>query len=1052
MSLAEGAQPQQAKRTLFSEFMLLITLIVVPLTVVIAWYAVTSVNQMSKQQQMLALASLADEKASVINRYIDDHLARVEMLSMMPIVHQALPAIGNGFLQGGVDAPACRQASAEHAGFFTDYLWQWGYYDLFLIDVDGNIIFTIKHESDFGTNLISGAYRDSGLGKVFRSAINQMQVSNSGFEYYLPSQEAGAFVAAPVLQDGRLMGVVALQFNTDDFYRVAHDLSGLGATGEVVMGQRVDDHVLITAPLRYDANAAFKRSIALTADNALPIREGSQGISGEGVIIDWRGKQALAVWQYLPALQWGMVVKIDTDEAFGYWRSVQKEWLGVIGLCLLVAYLLVYLFARRLVRPLRRLTDISLHYTAGNTQVEIDDLITSESETGLLAGAMRSMLLQVEQSKAEQQRLIDALADNNYLLDQRVAEQTEHIRAIFDHAADGIIVVDGLGVIKSVNPALLAIFGYAEAELLEQNITMLMPESYRADHIGGLKHHQLDPHDASINLSAEREGLRQSGEVFPVDIRVTEMRVAGERLFLGMLRDITARRQLEVEQRQLTLAVEHAEDAIFITDIQGVISYVNPAYEKMSGFDANALIGNTAKMMKSGKMSNAFYKKMWHTILSGRRWRSEFTNRSKDGTLYEVDQSISPIKDGQGLVIGFVSVQRDVTTEKHDREQLEHTQRLESLGVLAGGIAHDFNNLLTAILGNAALAKMRLDPASPAIDMMTNVEKASERAAALCKQMLAYSGRGKFVVQKINLTNMIDDMVSLLNVSISKNVVMRLDLSQQLPDIEADAAQMQQIIMNLVINASEAIENKSGIITIHTGAVEVDDAYLQSIILKDQIQPGRFVTMEVSDTGCGMDEATQKRIFDPFFTTKFTGRGLGMSAILGIVRGHQGAIKVYSEQGQGTTFKVLFPCAALDGNRHEDRETSPVEVTEGHGMVLIVDDEETIRVTAAAMLEDIGFTTLAAADGVEGVAMVKQHHAEISAVLLDMTMPKMGGEDAFREMRKIDPKVRVVLSSGYNEQDATSHFAGKGLAGFIQKPYAPQLLQSTMVEIVGEES
>ncbi|MDX8413107.1 MAG: PAS domain S-box protein [Mariprofundales bacterium] len=1050
MSMADSTQPQ---RTLFAEFMLLITVIVVPLTAAIAWYAVESVNRMGKQEKLLTLVSLADEKASAINRYIDDHLNRAEMLSMMPIVHQALPAIGNGFLQGGVDGSACRQASAIHAEFFTDYLWQWGYYDLFLIDVAGNVIFTIKHESDFGSNLISGAYRDSGLGKVFRSAINQMQVSNSGFAYYEPSQEPGAFVAAPVLQDGVLMGVVALQFNTDSFYNIINDFSGLGVTGEVVVGQRVDDHILITAPLRHDTKAAFKRSVALTADNALPIREGSQGTSGEGVIIDWRGERVLAVWQYLPALQWGMVVKLDTDEAFGYWRSVQKEWLEVIGLCLLMAYLLIYLFARRLVRPLRRLTDVSLCYAAGKAQGDMKDLVTIENETGLLAGAMQSMLLQVEQSKAAQQRLIDDLAENNRLLDQRVAEQTEHIRAVFDHAADGIIVIDGLGVIKSVNPALLETFGYSETELLGQNVTMLMPESYRADHIGGLQHHQLDPDDASIELSAEREGLRQSGEVFPVDIRVTEMRVAGERLFLGMLRDITARRALEVEQRQLALAVEHAEDAIFITDIQGVISYVNPAYEKLSGFDADALIGNTAKVMQSGKMSKGFYKKMWQTILSGRRWRAEFTNRRKGGEIYEVDQSISPIKDGQGAVVGFVSVQRDITQDKHQREQLEHTQRLESLGVLAGGIAHDFNNLLTAILGNAALAKMRLDPASPAIDMMTNVEKASERAAVLCKQMLAYSGKGKFVVEKINLTDLINEMISLLNVSIDKSVVMRLDLSQQLPDIEADAAQMQQIIMNLVINASEAIEKKSGIITIHTGAVEVDDAYIETAYLKDHIQPGRFVTMEVSDTGCGMDAPTQKRIFDPFFTTKFTGRGLGMSAILGIVRGHHGAIKVYSEPGQGTTFKVLFPCAALGGGgKQQSQEQAPVAPAAAHGTVLIVDDEETIRVTAAAMLEDVGFSVLAAADGVEGVAMFKQHQSEISLVLLDMTMPRMGGEAVFHELRKIDPAVRVLLSSGYNEQDATSHFAGKGLAGFIQKPYTPQALQEKTVTIVSKQS
>ncbi|MDQ6964144.1 MAG: PAS domain S-box protein [Mariprofundales bacterium] len=1048
--MAEQPQPQPPRitRTLFGEFMLLITVIILPLSLFIAWYAVESVNRMNTQQWFLMLENLADDKTSNITRYIDDHLTRVEMLSQMPTIQQAISAIDSGFAQGGVNSPLCRQASRRYAGFLTDYLWQWEYYDLFLINTKGDIVFSIKHEADFGSNLLDGPYRDSGLGILFRSAAHNLDVNNSGFEYYSPSQEEAAFVAAPILQDGRLIGVVALQFNTGAFHDVINDYVGLGATGEVVVGKRIDDHILITAPLRHDLNAAFKRKIALDADNALPIRESAQGVAGEGELIDWRGERVLAVWRYLPALQWGMVVKIDSDEAFGYWQTVQRRWFTVIGIALLSCYILIYLFTRRLVRPLNRLTELSRNYAQGDSAVAIDDLIATDNEIALLADGMRSMLLQVERSKEEQQLLVTELAESNRVLDRRVAEQTEEIRAVIEHAADGIIVIDALGVIKRVNHALLRIFGYSADELMGESVTVLMPPPYRDDHIACMERRRRADSDTSLDLSSEREGVRKSGEIFPLDIRVTEMRVGGERLFLGILRDITARRALEVEQRQLTLAVEQAQDAIFITDHEGVINYFNPAFERLSGFDANELIGSSAKLMKSGKMESSFYERMWQAILQGREWRAEFINRRRDGVLYEVDQSISPIKDQHDRVVGFVSVQRDITQDKLQREQLEHTQRLESLGVLAGGIAHDFNNLLTAILGNSALAKMRIDPTSPAIDMLTNVEKSSERAALLCKQMLAYSGKGKFVVESINLTELIHEMISLLNVSINKSVVMRLDLSEQLPNIEADTAQMQQIVMNLVINASEAIGNRSGIITIHTGAVEVDADYIATTYLKDNIAPGRFVMLEVSDTGCGMDSATQKRIFDPFFTTKFTGRGLGMSAILGIVRGHHGAIKVYSEEGKGTTFKILLPCSALRSNKIKRESQPKVNNSAAHGTVLIVDDEETIRVTAAAMLEDIGFTTLTAVDGVDGVATFKRHREEISVVLIDMTMPRMGGEELFCELRKIDPNIRVVLSSGYNEQDATSHFAGKGLAGFIQKPYRPQVLQAKIVDIV----
>ncbi|MDX8389165.1 MAG: response regulator, partial [Mariprofundaceae bacterium] len=301
----------------------------------------------------------------------------------------------------------------------------------------------------------------------------------------------------------------------------------------------------------------------------------------------------------------------------------------------------------------------------------------------------------------------------------------------------------------------------------------------------------------------------------------------------------------------------------------------------------------------------------------------------------------------------------------------------------------------------------------------------------------------------INLTDMIEEMMNLLDVSIEKNVVMRLDLSEQLLPIEADASQIQQVIMNLVINASEAIEKKSGIITIHTGVVEIDRDYIKTTYIQDDIEPGRYVAIEVSDTGCGMDADTLSHIFDPFFTTKFTGRGLGMSAIHGIVRGHKGAIKVYSEVGKGTTFKIIFP--ASDTLEPIEKETvKKSHENEDRGTILIVDDEETIREIAGMMLEDVGFTILKAKDGVEGVEVFREHQTEIRVVLLDMTMPRMNGEEVFREIRTLQPDVTVILSSGYNEQDATNRFAGKGLAGFIQKPYSPSALQTKVLDIVGE--
>ena len=388
--------------------------------------------------------------------------------------------------------------------------------------------------------------------------------------------------------------------------------------------------------------------------------------------------------------------------------------------------------------------------------------------------------------------------------------------------------------------------------------------------------------------------------------------------------------------------------------------------------------------------------------------------------------------------------------ERHKLEvQIQHAQKLESLGVLAGGIAHDFNNLLMAILGHADLALQDLSPVSPVRENLREIEKASRRAAGLCQQMLAYSGRGKFVIQVVDLGEVVEEMTHMLEVSISKKVVMRFNFAPHLPPVEADVTQLRQVIMNLIVNASEAIGDKSGVIAISTGAMECDRAYLSETWL-DEAQPtGLYVYLEVADTGCGMDKATLSKIFDPFFTTKFTGRGLGLAAVLGIVRGHKGAIKVYSEPGRGTTFKILLPASRRPAKRLRS-ETSPAPSWKGSGTVLLVDDEETIRALGKQMLERLGFSVLLAADGREGLQVFSERRDEIHCVLLDLTMPHMDGEEAFREMRRLRHDVRVILSSGYNEQEVSQRFVGKGLAGFIQKPYQLSVLEKTLRRIFGQ--
>ena len=670
-------------------------------------------------------------------------------------------------------------------------------------------------------------------------------------------------------------------------------------------------------------------------------------------------------------------------------------------------------------------------------------MIESLAETAerMKRGDMREMELMPEDELGHVAHSFNTVADE-------LTRVSAHMQAIFKYAVDGIITIDRKGAILEINPAAEKMFGYQRGELVGRNITTLMPEKYRARHDAGLARYLSQGHSRILGRAIELEGLKKDASIFPMDLSVNEMQVSGEeRRFIGMVRDIRSRKQRDAEIRRLAVVVEQAAEAIIITNADGVIEFVNPAFEALNGYSMDEAIGNTPRILKSGKQSSDFYEELWQTISKGGIWRAQLVNRRKDGTLYDAEHIISPIFDADGKITHFVGFQRDMTSEKALRTQMEHAQRLESLGVLAGGIAHDFNNILTAIMGNVALAERRLDAGSPAMDFLKRVEDSTQGAANLCKQMLAYSGKGKFEVKPLNLSDLVEEISRLMEVSIKKNVLLRYNLAKNLPAVEADAAQLQQVILNLITNANEAIEEKSGVITLNTGVMFADSAYLLNTYTNASLPEGRYVYLEVSDTGCGMDAKTIKRIFDPFFTTKFTGRGLGMSAVVGIINSHRGALKIYSEVGRGTTFKILLPMCDKKAFSAPVRSKQSSD-WRGEGAVLVVDDEDTIREVAAMMLEDMGFRTLGATDGLHALELYEKHRHEIACVLLDMTMPKMDGEACFSELRRLNPEVVVVLSSGYTEQDATPRFIGKGLAGFIQKPYTPEALQEKLQEVL----
>lgn len=683
-----------------------------------------------------------------------------------------------------------------------------------------------------------------------------------------------------------------------------------------------------------------------------------------------------------------------------------------------------------------------MHLAAHDTAVEGIQAIRSENIVIFAAAAALALLLGLAASRRSLDDIRSMVAREQ--MNQELLRDSEtRWKTILDTTADGIITIDEHGIVTSFNERAGKMFGYAPHEILGESVSILMAEPDKGNHDGYIRQYLETGEKRAIGFRREVTGLKKNGETFPIVLSITEMHVDGHRMFNGLVRDLTEEKETQEEIFKLHRALEESSNEIYIFDGESLkFSYVNRGAIRNLGYDPDELFEMTPLDLKPEFTETSFLDRV-APLLEGSRPEIDFqtVQKRKDGSLYPVDVRLSVVKWEEKMFL--LAVIQDITERKHAEderrkleEQVQEAQKLESLGVLAGGIAHDFNNLLVSILGNADLAREELSPLSPALTSIKEIEVAAVRAAELCRQMLAYSGKGKFVIEITDLNELVEEMAHLLEVSISKKAIIKYNFANNLPSIEADATQMRQVVMNLITNASDAIGEKSGVISISTGAMDCDRNYLDEVLLSKELKEGLYVYLEVADTGSGMDDDTQRRLFEPFFSTKFTGRGLGLAATLGIIRGHEGAIKVYSELGKGTTMKFLIP--ASSARPDPSAQGSGKEASKswrGEGAVLLVDDEETVLAVGKRLLEASGFSVFTARDGREALDVFKKHEEAIVLVLLDLTMPHMDGEETYRELRRLRHDVRVILSSGYNQQEVISRFSGKGLAGFIQKPY-----------------
>jgi PAS domain S-box-containing protein len=594
------------------------------------------------------------------------------------------------------------------------------------------------------------------------------------------------------------------------------------------------------------------------------------------------------------------------------------------------------------------------------------------------------------------------------------------------------IATDTQGRIAYANAATSRISGYRQSELVGCSLETLFD---LADEQRALIDRCLGGRTA---ISFETTGKRKKGPKFPVQFNAAPLNLetGGPGLVVFAV-DISDLKLAAEEQARLVTAVEHAAESIIVTNPEGVIEYVNPAFEKMTGYARKEVIGQNIELVDSGRHSKTFLSSIIDTLQRGEIWQGRIVNKRKDNTLYETEATVSPIKNKIGEITNYVSLQRDVSHEVRLERQLRQAQKMEAIGTLAGGIAHDFNNLLMGIQGNISLSLLDVDDGSPLLKNLKKIEQYIQNGVDLTKQLLGFARGGKYEISLLNINELLNEQ-NLMFSRTNKEVIFQDKCAPDLWSVEVDRGQIEQVLMNLYLNALQAMSGGGTLIT-RTGNV---------IVEKDQYNPyyvkaGKYIKITIEDTGIGMSEEVQQRIFDPFFTTKEMGRGtgLGLASVYGIVKNHEGFINVYSEKGQGTRFEVYLP-ASGKGVPHKEKVKE--EFVEGKETVLLVDDEAMIIDVAERMLSKLGYKVFTARDGKEAIEVFKKYRNKIDVIILDMIMPNMGGGETFDRIKKMKPEIKVLLSSGYSINGQASEILNRGCNGFIQKPFNLQNLSQNL--------
>ncbi len=1043
--------------------------------------------------------TLADDQAQRIGDWLKERQGDAQVLAGVPPVRTALKD-RRSQVRSAATATAL---PLKPISVLSDMAKSYSYTGLYILGKDGSVV------SQFGGSIpLDPLFINASAGVVSSGRPSYVLAGDAAKRSligFISPVFAESNEGSPGQVAGEILGsvLVVSDASRNLFPLVTRDIVPT-RTGETLLVRREGDDIVFFSPTRLSPNLYHQLRFPLPSAPTAA-RLALEGRVTYGIFTDYRGVQVLAATQTIPATGWGLIRKIDMPEALEDFRRASiAEILAGIFLIILMGTLMFFHRRDLMLRTLKqderkfkallesppdvmiilnRSGDIVFVNTATEMMFgyRLEELLGKPfpllipgrfkllaaefyegffSRRGLQEGTLQREISCLRKDGSEFPAEISsspietlqgtvvgvAIRDitQRKLAEEALRQSEERYRTLFENAPVGIYRTTPDGRILAANPALVRMMGYATFE--EMASANLNTDEYGPEYPRGEFIEKLEKQGGVAGL--ECVWHRKDGE--PLLIRENARCIrdeSGNTLYYeGTVEDITERKRAEAENTRLVTAIEQSAEAVVITNTHGEIEYVNPAFTRATGYSREEVLGRNPRILKSGKHDAAFYQQLWSTILKGQLWQGEVINQRKDGSYYTEQMSIAPVRGAKGEVTHFIATKQDITERKILEAQLQQAAKIEAVGRLAGGVAHDFNNLLTIINGYAELLQDELAGDETLSGYVKEIHGSGERAAALTRQLLAFSRKQVLAPQVLDLNQVISDLESMLRRLIGEDIELLTILSSSLGLIKADPGQIEQVIMNLAVNARDAMPF-GGKLTIETRNVDLDENYAHN---HPTVKPSNHVMLAVSDTGAGMTPEIREHIFEPFFTTKEKGKGtgLGLATVYGIIKQSEGSVWVYSEVGQGTVFKVYLPSVNDD---QPVREYPAVETDSETGTetILVVEDEVGVRSLVRMALSSVGYQVLETVDPGDALSKCANHNGPIDLLLTDVVMPQMSGPMVAERVVSLRPGIKVLYMSGYTDDAIVHHGVLSQEMPFIQKPFSPPALRRKIREVLG---